>query len=143
MKPSHQPPALLTAFRTLTALCAIADMQFTDAVLVSFAVTSRARTYTSLKTPSAQNLTTEETIKQLMHISIFPLREYNPVFKMVLLSGFQCDDYEDRASVHSTNTAGVTHKIVQDGCELCAHLLIGNSCVIHCSLLFISLEQLC
>ncbi len=48
------------------------------------------------------------------------------VFKMVLLSGFQCDDYEDRASVHSTNTAGVTHKIVQDGCELCAHLLIGN-----------------
>lgn len=73
MKPSHQPPALLTALRTLTALCAITDMQFTEAVLVSFAVTSRARTDTSLKTPPTQNLTTEETFKQLMHISIFHL----------------------------------------------------------------------
>ncbi len=59
---------------------------------------------------------------------------------MVLLSGFQSDDYEDGTSVHSTNTAGVTHKIVQDGCELCAHLLIEKSCVIHHSHMLISLE---
>lgn len=36
--------------------------------------------------------------------------QYNPVG--VLLSGFQSDDDKNRPSVHSTNTAGVTHEIV-------------------------------
>ncbi len=58
---------------------------------------------------------------------------------MVLLSGFQSDDYEDGTSVHSTNTAGVTHKIVQDGCELCAHLLIEKSC--HTPLTFVHFSR--
>lgn len=52
-------------------------------------------------------------------------------FEIVLLSGFQSDDDKNRPSIHPANTAGVTHEIVQDGCELCAHLLMGNNHVIH------------
>lgn len=44
-----------------------------------------------------------------------------------LLSGLQCDDDENWASVHSTYAAGVAHKIVQDGCELSPHLLDQSS----------------
>lgn len=78
MKPSHQPPALLTAFRTLTALCAIGHMLFANAVLISFTVTSRARTDTSLKTPSTQNLTAVQTdykVNSYFNMFFFPANE--------------------------------------------------------------------
>lgn len=52
-KPHHQPPALLTAFRTLRAFCPITNMLLADAVLVSFAVTPWTRADPSLKAPSA------------------------------------------------------------------------------------------
>lgn len=95
-------------------------MLFANAVLVSFAVASRTRADTSLKTPSTQNLTTGETNEEInacYYIS-FPTNkgyfiQYNSVcFKIALLSGFQSDDDKNRPSVHSANTAGVTHEIV-------------------------------
>lgn len=57
-KPHHQPPALLTAFRTLRTFCAITDVLLADAVLVCLAVTSWTCTDASLETPATQNLTT-------------------------------------------------------------------------------------
>lgn len=42
--------------------------------------------------------------------------------KCVLLSGFQGDDDEDGAPVHSSHTAGVAHEVVQDGGKFCPHL---------------------
>lgn len=57
-KPHHQPPALLTAFRTLRTFCAVTDVLLADAVLVCFAVASWTRADTSLETPATQNLTT-------------------------------------------------------------------------------------
>ena len=39
-----------------------------------------------------------------------------------LLSGFQCHNDEDRATVHSSHAATVTHEVVQDCRELCTNL---------------------
>lgn len=39
-----------------------------------------------------------------------------------LLSGFQCDNDEDRATVHPSHAATVTHEVVQDCRELRTNL---------------------
>lgn len=39
-----------------------------------------------------------------------------------LLSGFQCHDDEDRATVHPSHATTVTHEVVQDCCELRTNL---------------------
>lgn len=68
-KPHHQPPALLTAFRTLRTFCAVTDVLLADAVLICFAVASWTRADTSLETPATQNLTTAEEHTQTFNLN--------------------------------------------------------------------------
>ena len=55
--PPPQPPALLTAFRTITALCDVRHLLLTDAILVRLAVAARTRADPRLEAPAAQHLT--------------------------------------------------------------------------------------
>lgn len=67
-KPRHQPPALLTALRTLRTFCAVSDVLLADAVLVCFAVASWTCADTSLETPATQNLTAADEHTQTFSV---------------------------------------------------------------------------
>lgn len=52
----------------------------------------------------------------------------NDLSVVYLLSGLQSDYDEDGSPVHSTHTAAVAHKIIEDGCKLSPDLQDKTVC---------------
>lgn len=110
--------------RTITALCGIRHVLFADAVLVRLSVSARAGADPGLEAPAAQYLPTGS--RQGHAVSQEQELEENwqslRVIVCLLLSGFQSDNDENWAPIHSTHAARVAHKVVQYRGKFCPHL---------------------